>query len=255
MIFCFSGTGNSRTAARIVASVLEDEVCPIGRSTTIPQDIPDSDLLGIVCPVYAWGLPQIVVHFLENLTKPYLRRFAYTFFILTCGDDIGQTDCQIRHIWQHKGCLQPAIFSVQMRNTYICLPGFDTDSETVEKAKHLQAEERLLQIARRIKEHNPSVPSDVTPGAFPYFKSHILRPFFNRFLMSDTHFSVSAEACIHCGKCSRICPMENIIPDSQNLPQWQGHCTMCLACYHVCPQHAINYGKFTHSKGQVKINF
>jgi len=26
-------------------------------------------------------------------------------------------------------------------------------------------------------------------------------------------------------------------------------CTSCLACYHVCPQHAVQYGKKTKGKG------
>ena len=27
-------------------------------------------------------------------------------------------------------------------------------------------------------------------------------------------------------------------------------CTSCLACYHVCPKHAVQYGRRTKRKGQ-----
>jgi len=33
-------------------------------------------------------------------------------------------------------------------------------------------------------------------------------------------------------------------------PVWGMDCTSCLACYHVCPQHAVQYGKRTKDKGQ-----
>lgn len=32
-------------------------------------------------------------------------------------------------------------------------------------------------------------------------------------------------------------------------PVWGKNCTACLACYHVCPQHAVQYGKKTKGKG------
>ena len=34
------------------------------------------------------------------------------------------------------------------------------------------------------------------------------------------------------------------------LAVWGMDCTSCLACYHVCPQHAVQYGKRTKDKGQ-----
>jgi NAD-dependent dihydropyrimidine dehydrogenase PreA subunit len=37
------------------------------------------------------------------------------------------------------------------------------------------------------------------------------------------------------------------------LPQWQSDCSGCLACYHVCPHHAINFGKMTQKKGQYTL--
>lgn len=33
-------------------------------------------------------------------------------------------------------------------------------------------------------------------------------------------------------------------------PSWGQDCAGCLACYHVCPRHAVMYGKATVGKGQ-----
>lgn len=35
-------------------------------------------------------------------------------------------------------------------------------------------------------------------------------------------------------------------------PVWGDNCTQCLACYHICPVHAVEYGKVTAKKGQYK---
>ena len=57
----------------------------------------------------------------------------------------------------------------------------------------------------------------------------------------------TTEACIGCGKCETVCPMNNIdIIDGR--PVWDNHCTHCMACICGCPEEAIEYGK--KSKGK-----
>lgn len=57
------------------------------------------------------------------------------------------------------------------------------------------------------------------------------------------------EKCTSCGLCSRSCPMENIAMKPGG-PEWGKHCALCLRCYHICPTHAVAYGKATDGKGQ-----
>lgn len=47
----------------------------------------------------------------------------------------------------------------------------------------------------------------------------------------------------------RISAVGNIMMMGRK-PVWGMDCTSCLACYHVCPQHAVQYGKRTKDKGQ-----
>lgn len=255
MIYCFSGTGNSLRAARLLAQELKDEVVLMTEAAPERISADKTQTLGFVFPVYAWGLPRVVSHFIRQLPPAPKNAPRHVYAVLTCGDDIGCTDRLLRNALKERGYRLAAVYSVQMRNTYVCLPGFDVDSPRVEQSKTAEAEKRLHAIARNIAHQRPSSPEDVMPGSWPRLKSYVLRPLFNRFLTSDRHFRADTSLCTGCGRCTRLCPLHNIRLDPvARTPLWRNHCTHCLACYHCCPHHAISYGKFTKGKGQVAIN-
>jgi len=58
----------------------------------------------------------------------------------------------------------------------------------------------------------------------------------------------SNEKCNGCGVCSRVCPVNNINM-VDNKPSWQHHCETCFACFHWCPNGAINGGWISIDKG------
>ena len=255
MIYCFSGTGNSLHAARTLASLLHERVTRITDETEPDLAWQDAgEALGLVFPVYGWGMPRVVEHFVARLPEARPDTPRYVYAVLTCGDDVGRTDRLLRKALWQRGWQLHAVFSVQMRNTYVCLPGFDIDTPQTVEHKDSQARLRLQQIARCVEARGSSTPRDVVPGSFAWVKSYVLRPLFNRWLTSDRHFHCHTLRCTGCGRCMRTCPLHNISLDPQaHTPRWQGHCTHCLGCYHSCPQHAIDYGFFSRHKGQVKI--
>lgn len=80
-------------------------------------------------------------------------------------------------------------------------------------------------------------------------KSYLIHPLFMHTLMSPKPFK-AADSCISCGLCEKACPVRNIHLKERGKPEWGSHCTMCLACYHSCPKHAIEYSCLTQKKGQ-----
>lgn len=257
MIYYFSGTGNSLRIARQLAERTHDELIAITPDTPAPAATVLTDSggrLGLVFPVYGWDVPLIVREFIARWPSiPSGSEQTYCYTVMTCGDDIGWTDRLLRNYLRRKGVQLSAAHSLLMCDTYVCLPGFDVDAPAERQEKELQTAERIAPIAARILRHDGSTPADLIPGGIPWIKTYILRPFFNRFLTTDRHFHVDPARCTRCGRCARLCPMANIRLIGTGTPAWQGHCTMCLACYHGCPVHAIDYGRFTHGKGQVKV--
>ncbi len=229
MIYVFSGTGNSQWVADKLQGMVKD----------------GPDVFGLVFPVYGWGIPKVVEKYIKEHLEE-IKSAQYVYAVMTCGDDIGYADKVLEKTLEGK---LDAVFSVHMPNTYVCLPGFNVDKDDVAGAKVKETLELLPSIADSIRKRDKK--TEVVRGAFAWVKTYVLRPPFNRFLVTDKYFHVISRQCIHCKRCVRGCPVGNMEMDKDGNVVWKHeNCTGCLRCYHRCPDHAIHFGKFTKNKGQ-----
>ncbi len=68
-IYYFTSTGNSLNVARKVAEGLgESDIISIPKELDKEMITCDSDIVGIITPVYAMGAPRIVADFVKKLT-------------------------------------------------------------------------------------------------------------------------------------------------------------------------------------------
>ena len=248
MIFYFSGTGNSKWIAEQIAKAQNEVLVfmPNAIRDGIEEFVlADDEKVGFVFPVYSWGPPLSVLRFLDWITLSNYHS-QYVFFVCSCGDDTGLTEELFRRTLSRKGMECNAGFSVAMPNNYVLLPGFDVDKKELEKKK-------LDEAVGRVEEINDSITGKkigfhCNEGSFPWFKTKVLNPLFNRFMTSAKPF-YATDDCIGCKRCERICPVGNVVMIGWR-PVWGMDCTSCLACYHVCPKHAVQYGRRTKRKGQ-----
>ena len=131
MVYCFSGTGNSQWVADKLNGLLPDE----------------PDVYGLVFPVYGWGIPKVVDEYIRKHIDS-IQQSKYIYAVMTCGDDVGYADKVLR---KALGGRLDAVFSLQMPNTYVCLPGFDVDEDDVAQAKVQGTLERLPTVAGHIR--------------------------------------------------------------------------------------------------------
>lgn len=250
MIFYFSGTGNSLWIANEVSKYQNEKLISIGDELQNEQNrfeytLSEDEKIGFVFPVYSWAPPAVVLHFIEQL-KLINYNNQHLFFICSCGDDIGFTQKIFTKAVVKKGWNVVAGFSVIMPNNYVTFPGFDTDSKDVEQVKLSAAIKTIEQINRRLFDGQRDL-FECKMGHFAFVKSYIINPLFNKYAVTDRPFIVT-DKCIGCGLCQKVCPMGNVLV--HNKPIWRNNCTTCLACYHICPKNAVQYGKSTKKKHQ-----
>lgn len=260
MIIYFTGTGNSRLVAERLHECYHPDdkqrnklYCLEGDRLLHPGrqllETADGSLVIWVFPVYSWGVPPVVLRFIDKVRFKGAEK-ARHYMVCTCGDDVGRTDDQWRHHIGRRGWTPRGAFSVTMPNTYVCMKGFDVDSPDIEAGKLVAMPGRVEEIRRALDRGFSD--SDLIRGSWAWWKTNLVYGLFRAFKMSPLPFRADPERCTSCGLCARQCPMLNIKLKDRR-PQWGPACAMCLRCYHHCPVKAIAYGKETDGKGQYKL--
>ena len=246
MILYFSGTGNSEYVAKHIADALGDEILNLNdrikASDTSP--IETGERLIIVTPTYAWRIPRVVRDWLR---KTELRGAKQVWFVMTCGSEIGNADKYNREFCTEKSVACMGTAQIVMPENYIAMfsaPQADEARQIVAKAE--PALQKVLTQLRAGQEFPP--PRD---NLYDRFMSGPVNPVFYRFFVKADAFRAT-DACIGCGKCVELCPLNNIHLENGK-PVWGKNCTHCMACICYCPVSAIEYGK--KSVGQPRYHF
>lgn len=249
MILYLSGTGNSRKVAERLSFNLSESLHFIPEIN--PAELEYSGLsLGIVCPVYAWGISPLVLDFISRLNKRFIDNASQqpVWIVLTCGDETAYAPEIMKRSLQSVGLSVTGGWSVIMPNDYVLLPGFDVDSKDVEQ-------EKLSKYIEAVDEISASISAqewweDYVRGSMPWIKSKLVYPLFVRWGVNPSRWHWTQE-CIGCAKCTGVCPVSNIDFKSGR-PRWGKNCISCTACFHICPTHAVEYGAITRNKHQYR---
>ena len=241
MIIYFSGTGNSRYCAQYLAHQLGDEA--VDAFGFIRNGIAAELITGkpwvFVSPTYAWQLPRVFAEFIRS------GNFAGStdaYFVMTCGDDIGNAAAYIELLCKEKGLHFKGVLPVVMPENYIAM--FDAPDEKESAEIIVKARPVLHEAVNHIRvgEDFPEVPVDLKGKA----KSGKINEVFYKKFVNDKDF-YAKDSCMSCGKCVESCVLNNIRLENGR-PVWGGNCTHCMACICGCPAEAIEYGK--KSKGK-----
>jgi len=254
MIFYFTGTGNTKWIAQQISEAVGEQLVYIPeaiKNGVFEYDLSQNETIGFCFPTHGWQPPKIVRSFIKQLILTD-KSEHFCWALTTCGDNMGEAMTIFNNDLKNIGLRASTQFAVIMPESYICLPFMYTDSEEKEKAKISHARQSLPHIISTIHEHQSGV-IELVKGLTPRLYSYVIGAYFNAQMVNDKKFMVDIDKCIKCGKCEKICPVDDI---KGTPPEWihNGRCTSCLACYHHCPTHAINFGKITRKRGQYFFN-
>ena len=241
MVVYFTGTGNSRYAAELLADVLEDECVDSAGyiKNGIAADLVSGKPWIFVAPIYAWSFPKVFGDFIRSGCFSGERK---AYFVLTCGSDMGAAWNKAEALCAEVGLTHMGTYPCVMPDNYIVM----FSAPTPEKSAKIisKAEVGLCELAEKIK--NGEELSKVSGGLFGKIKSGAVNSAFGKYYISDKKFT-SDEKCVSCGLCERVCPLGNI-EMAEGKPKWKGNCTHCMACISSCPKEAIEYGKGSRGK-------
>ena len=236
-IYYFSSTGNSLIVARELAEKLgETVVSSIPKTINQELDL-SADRIGIVFPVYIWGMPVIVSKFLKKFKN---IKDKYIFAVATYGGFPAGTLLQVEKQLKEQGSKLNAGFGVRMPGNYTPMYGAISEKKQLSmfKNKNSKTEEIVKSINNRIEkiEKNFFLTNLL-------FSSVIYKLSIKNINNMDKKFWVT-DKCNSCGVCVKVCPVNNINL-IEGKPVWQHKCEHCLGCLQWCLKEAIQFGKST----------
>ena len=244
MIVYFSATGNTAFVAKELAARLNDESVDLLHRVKTKDYTPlHSDKPYIICaPVYVCEMPVFMAK--------YLKKLKFTgnkdvYFVFTSGGYCGISGLLAKWMFVKKWKRFKGYTEVKLPRNYVANDYYPMLS--VE-----EIENRITNAYKQLDDITAVIASGGKLEAIREVKLwEILvtvpfTPVWYKLKLTADDFYVK-ENCIGCGKCARLCPLNNIeIVDKK--PVWGKHCTHCMACIGNCPVEAIEYGTITQTK-------
>ena len=241
VLYYFSATGNSIIVARDIAAEFKDaQLVPITKALSIDSQ-EQAPAVGIIFPVYMFGLPLIVADFLKAIK---VKPDAYVFSVATLGGLPGRAHSLAKKILKARGIKLSSGFSVTMPGNYT--PLYGAIAKELQEGMFQREKVKAREIAQSVRERRTGIMEEK-----PLFANLLLYTLL--YMAGSRQIPGSAkgfwitDVCIKCGRCAEVCPVVNIeIVDGK--PRWFDHCQHCMACLQWCPVEAIQYKKATIGK-------
>ncbi len=224
-IFYFTSTGNCLAVAKKIG----------GNLVSIPQviDMPDlhykDDVIGLIFPIYGFGMPKMVRQFLTIASW----EADYSFAIGAYGNLPGAAMMNVQKFAAKHGQRFDYAESLLMVDNY--LPGFDMTDQIARLPKKY-VDEHLSRIMTDIQNRR-TLQSQAGLGWRAF--TAVMRSGENLFMNGkQAQRYIINENCTQCGICAKVCPAENICVTDKVV--FKNQCEGCLGCVHLCPQNAIH---------------
>ena len=248
MIFYFTGTGNSLYVARKIQEKIGGKLIDIAISLNEKKfnyKVEKGEKVGIVFPVYYWGLPTIVSEFIKEL-KLETDETPFIYTVITCASLTRNADKYLAKLLKSKDLQLNSSYSVKMPTNYTSMHPINyvisinpPKKEDISSSLDL-AENQIEKLIESIKNNEKG-----------YFTKHSSIEFFSFFvymlygIFRKTKKFYTNKECKNCGQCERICSSQ-VINMKNGKPEWtERECSHCTSCINRCPSRAIEYGNST----------
>ena len=250
ILYYFSATGNSLSITRKLSSELGNcEIVPIAKAIKEETVEAQTDKVGFIFPVYAWGMPRIISEFIQKIN---ISKDSYVFAIASCVAIQGNTLRDLKNELQKKGINLKAGFVVSGgRSSLMNLNMLDKIIIAIDRQRNKikSFDERMTDIVKAINNNERRKIETSSFGA-NIFGSMFHNMAIKSFASIDSQFIVG-ESCKGCGNCAKICPRSNILLEN-NRPSFKNNCEFCHSCIQWCPNFSIKHPNFDSTLKQYR---
>ena len=248
MVLYYSATGNTEYIARELACRLDDECLNLLQRIKTHDNTPlYSEKPFVVCaPIIVCEMPRFMT---EWLKKQEFRGSREVYFVFTSGGYCGPAGVLARGIMEKKGLYYRGHGEFKMPRNYVASDAYGQHTPEEIRERILESAQRLDGTAEIIRDGG-----ELTARHVQLWETIVTVPFnpvWVKLKLTAKDF-YATEGCIGCGKCEKLCPLNNITLRDKK-PVWGKNCTHCMACIGNCPTDAIEYGTVTQTKE--KYNF
>ena len=249
MVLFFSATGNTEFIARQLALKLGDDCLNLldrvkrGDHTPLHSDKPF-----IICaPVYVCEMPRFLARYLKQQTFTGSRE---VYFIFTSGGYAGISGQLAKAMVRKKKMKYLGHAEFKMPRNYVAndhysmLPAEQVQERILNSCRHLEEVVADIQAGRKLKARHVWLLETIITVPF--------NPVWSKLKYKTDDFYVT-EGCVGCGRCERLCPLNNISLKERK-PVWGQECTHCMACIANCPTEAIEYGTISQTKEKYRFS-
>ena len=229
-----SGTGNTKHCTELLLRTLNSHASAIPmESKSAVKLISEHEVIVLAYPTQFSNIPYMVRDFIKKNAEIWRQKkvFCMTTMGLFSGDGTG---CAARLLKKYGAKI---IGGLQVK-----MPDSICDNKLLKKSG-----EEKLEIIRSADKKIVEAAARMKRGAYPQeglsVFAHIAGLLGQRlwFYFKTNNYTDAlkiSNACVNCGLCSKVCPMNNIIMD-KGKPKAGDRCTMCYRCISLCPQQSI----------------
>ena len=231
----FSGTGNSRYAVEVFCDEYDKDAKAFSiEDVNVIEAVKREEMLVFAYPVQYSTVPKIMSNFISAHKE--LWKNKKIFIIATMGLFSGDGAGVLGRLLQKYG-------AQILGGLHLNMPHSIGDKKvlkrTLEKNKELvkKAEQKIKKAVRLLKSENPTQEGiGVLYRMAGFFGQRLY--FGHKTKKYSDKLRINEEKCIGCGKCEKLCPMNNIKVVDKKVVQ-NNQCTMCYRCINNCPKQSM----------------
>jgi len=247
LVFYFSGTGNSYYVAKTISQEFNADLYSFASIKN--GDAIDASLVVFVFPVYDFKPPKIVTEIISSLTYIHASK---VIAIATYGVALSSALIHFEKTLLKIGVKLSQGHGIKLPHNAVGSIGINksTNDALIEDADH-----KIRLILSDIENlSSKKIDMKSVFEAMPFLKQipQVIKLIGILVFKGSSSLAFNAtEECIECHLCQNICPVGNIVWDS-NKPKFGSRCTGCFACLQWCPQTAIHLGAYQMSELGIK---